>query len=94
MLYRILLVAVCAAFASGPASAADSGLDDALKQAGCSGCHSSDVKKVGPGMKSLGEKHKTSDAFVAAFKKNAMHKSIKVSDADLKKVADHAVAGK
>lgn len=81
-------------FVSTAAIASDSGLDDAIKTAGCGGCHSSDVKKVGPGMKSLGEKYKTSDAFLAAFHKNAMHKSVKASDADVKAVADHAIAGK
>ncbi len=89
------LTALALVFATGAAYAAgDSGLDDALKTAGCSGCHSSDAKKVGPAMKSLGQKYTTPDAFVAAFHKNAMHKSVKATDDQVKQVAERAIAAK
>ncbi len=86
------LGAFALALAAASAYAADAGLDDALKKAGCSGCHSSDTKKVGPAMKTLGEKYKTSDAFVAAYHKNAMHKSVKATDDMVKEVAQQAGA--
>lgn len=84
-----LLAAASMVFASGSVYAADS-IDEAAKKAGCGGCHAADTKKVGPSFKDLGAKHKDSDKFIAAFKASAMHKSVKVSDGDLKTVADRA----
>jgi len=71
---------------------------DALKAAGCLGCHDMDKKKVGPAYKDVAAKYKgNKDAeamLVAKIKDGKGHAKINKPEADIKKAVEEALAAK
>ena len=58
------------------------------KEKGCLNCHAADAKKVGPSLKDVNAKYKGDAAAIgASIAKVSMHKSLKVSDGDVKTLA-------
>lgn len=90
-----LLIAIAAAgvMLGGAAQA-----QDALKAAGCLGCHDMDKKKVGPAYKDVAAKYKgNKDAeamLVAKIKDGKGHAKINKPEADIKKAVEEALAAK
>jgi cytochrome c len=90
-----LLIAIAAAgvMLGGAAQA-----QDALKSAGCLGCHDMDKKKVGPAYKDVAAKYKgNKDAeamLVAKIKDGKGHAKINKPEADIKKAVEEALAAK
>ena len=71
---------------------------DALKAAGCLGCHDVQKKKVGPAFKDVAAKHKgdagAADKLVAKIKDAKGHPKVKASDDQLKAAVGEALAAK
>jgi cytochrome c len=71
---------------------------DALKAAGCLGCHDVEKKKVGPSLKDIAAKHKgdagAADKLVAKIKEAKGHPKTKASDDQLKAAVGQALAAK
>jgi len=92
---RTFLVAIAAAGAlvGGAVQA-----QDALKSAGCLGCHDMSAKKVGPAYKDVAAKYKgNKDAeamLVAKIKDGKGHAKINKPEADIKKAVEEALAAK
>jgi cytochrome c len=89
-LKSILIAAVLAiAIAATGVANADSG-EDLAKKSGCLACHAIDVKKIGPAYKDVAKKFKgkPTTEVMAAMKAASVHASVKVSDSDLKEIAE------
>ena len=71
---------------------------DALKKAGCLGCHDMEKKKVGPAYKDIAAKYKgKADAeamLVAKIKDGKGHAKINKPEADIKAAVAEALAAK
>ena len=71
---------------------------DALKKAGCLGCHDMEKKKVGPAYKDVAAKYKgKKDAeamLVAKIKDGKGHAKINKPEADIKAAVEEALAAK
>lgn len=89
----LILVAAAGMLMGGVA-----GAQDALKSAGCLGCHDMDKKKVGPAYKDVAAKYKgNKDAeamLVAKIKDGKGHAKINKPEADIKKAVEEALAAK
>ena len=90
-----ILIALAAA---GVIAAGVVNAQDALKAAGCLGCHDMDKKKVGPAYKDVAAKYKgNKDAeamLVAKIKDGKGHAKINKPEADIKKAVEEALAAK
>ena len=71
---------------------------DALKAAGCLGCHDLDKKKVGPSLKDIAAKYKSDSgaaaSLAAKIKDGKGHPKSKASDDQLKAAVAQALAAK
>ncbi len=89
----LIALAVVGGLAGGLAQA-----QDALKSAGCLGCHDMDKKKVGPAYKDVAAKYKgNKDAeamLVAKIKDGKGHAKINKPEADIKAAVAEALAAK
>jgi cytochrome c len=85
-------VAVSGLFAAGWASASE----ELAKKAGCTVCHDTAVKKVGPAFKDVAAKNKgkagAEAALVAKVKGGKQHPPVKASDDDVKKIVKWVLA--
>ena len=95
---KSLLIAVAAAgsmMVAGAAAAA-TGAELAASK-GCGTCHAADMKKVGPAWKDVAAKYKdnkdASAKIATMLKEGKGHPKVAGSDAELKALADYALAG-
>jgi cytochrome c len=92
------IVLVCAAAGALLAGAVHAQGTDALKAAGCLGCHEMEKKKVGPALKDIAAKYKgdasAADKLVAKIKDGKGHPKSKASDDQLKAAVGQALAAK
>jgi cytochrome c len=86
----IAIAAVLASAMLSATAALAAGGEELAKRSGCLNCHAVDTKKVGPAYKDVAKKFKGKSQadVVAAMKAAAVHASVKVSDADLKEIAE------
>jgi cytochrome c len=92
---RILIAAVFAV--SGWILSNEAGADagaDVLKAKGCTNCHDTDKKKVGPSMKDIAAKKGKPEALVAKLKEGKGHPKVNATDAELKAAVDQVLATK
>jgi cytochrome c len=89
-----ILVALAASgfFAAGLANASE----ELAKKAGCTVCHATAEKKVGPAFKDVAARNKgkagAEGALVAKVKGGKQHPPVKASDADLKAIVKWVLA--
>jgi cytochrome c len=92
------IVLVCAAAGALLAGAVHAQGTDALKAAGCLGCHEMEKKKVGPALKDIAAKYKgdasAADKLVAKIKDGKGHPKSKAPDDQLKAAVGQALAAK
>ena len=92
---RILIAAVFAV--SGWILSNEAGAQagaDVLKAKGCTNCHDTDKKKVGPSMKDIAAKKGKPEALVAKIKEGKGHPKVNATDAELKAAVDQVLATK
>ena len=92
---RILIAAVFAV--SGWILSHEAGAQagaDVLKAKGCTNCHDTDKKKVGPSMKDIAAKKGKPEALVAKIKEGKGHPKVNATDAELKAAVDQVLATK
>jgi cytochrome c len=91
----LLALATAGTLAAGAVQAQGT---DALKAAGCLGCHDVDKKKVGPSLKDIAAKYKSDPgaaaSLVAKIKDGKGHPKSKASDDQLKAAVAQALAAK
>jgi cytochrome c551/c552 len=93
---RILIVAVFAVsgwILSNEVGAEATGAE-VLKAKGCTNCHDTDKKKVGPSMKDIAAKKGKPEALVAKIKEGKGHPKVNATDAELKAAVDQVLSTK